>query len=335
MAAREIAIGYHASHEQFAPSELIKYTVLAEAAGFHFVMSADHLNPWSTNQGHSGFAWSWLGSALQATKQIKFGSIAIPCGWRYHPVIVAQAAATLAQMHPGRFEWIAVGSGEALNEKVVSPDWPEKRERNERLKEGIEIIRRLWNNEEVTKVDGYHYTNSARIWSLPLIPPVVLGAAIGPQTAAYLADIVDGLVTVYQPEAVLKEMIRPFRAGNNGSKKLYVQIHISWHVDEEQARRNAFDQWRSNLVPPVLGENLASPESFRKIGDRLSIDSLEGQVFTGSSPGYFIELIDGCFRLGFDGVVVHNTGRNQEAFLHFFGEKVLPYFRDKGKLKYC
>jgi len=290
-------------------------------------MSADHLNPWSRNQGHSGFTWSWLGAALQATKKIQFGSIAVPCGWRYHPVIVAQAAATLAQMYPGRMKWIAAGSGEALNEKVVCADWPGKPERNARLKEGIEIIRRLWNGETVTQTDGYHYTKDARIWSLPPEAPAIMGAAISSETAGYLAGAVDGLVTVYQQEETLSRIIRSFRSQGGERKRLYVQVHVSWHQDEQQAKRNALDQWRSNLVPPILGENLSSPGAFEKVTEALSAPDLEGRVFAGCDREYFAALIDKCFSLGFDGVVLHNAGRNQEDFLRFFGEKVLPSFK--------
>jgi alkanesulfonate monooxygenase SsuD/methylene tetrahydromethanopterin reductase-like flavin-dependent oxidoreductase (luciferase family) len=109
---------------------------------------------------------------------MNFGTIAIPCGMRYHPVIVAQAGATLAQMFPGRMKWIAARSGEALNDMVVSAHWPEKTLRNANLKEGIEIIRRLWNHESVTKTNGYHYTKEARIWSLPEEPFMIFGAAL-------------------------------------------------------------------------------------------------------------------------------------------------------------
>ncbi|HUP66259.1 MAG TPA: LLM class flavin-dependent oxidoreductase [Thermoanaerobaculia bacterium] len=103
-------IGYHASHEQFTPRDLLEYVRSAERAGFELAMCSDHLFPWSESQGESGFAWSWLGAALEATS-LPFGVVNAP-GYRYHPAIIAQAAATLAQMYPERF-WIAIGSGEA------------------------------------------------------------------------------------------------------------------------------------------------------------------------------------------------------------------------------
>src|SRR5687767_13176998 len=140
-------IGYHCSHEQYAPAELLANVKLAAAAGFTAAMCSDHFSPWSERQGHSGYAWSWLGAALQATG-IPFGVVTVP-GYRYHVAVLAQKAATLAEMFPGRF-WAALGSGEAMNEHITGERWPTKPERNARLKECVDIIRALWRGETVT-----------------------------------------------------------------------------------------------------------------------------------------------------------------------------------------
>ncbi|WP_228059509.1 LLM class flavin-dependent oxidoreductase [Plectonema radiosum] len=135
-------IGYHASHEQFKPSELLKWVQMAEQAGFTLALSSDHFYPWSEQQGQSGFAWSWLGAAMQATPTVSYRVVCAP-GQRYHPAIIAQAAATLAEMFPNRF-WLTVGSGQALNEHITGEHWPCKSQRNARLKECVDIIRALW-----------------------------------------------------------------------------------------------------------------------------------------------------------------------------------------------
>ncbi len=133
-------IAYHASHEQFDPHSLLEYAQLAESAGFQAAMCSDHFSPWSERQGNSGFAFSWLGAALQAT-HFSFGTVSAP-GQRYHPAIVAQAAATLAQMYPGRF-WLALGSGELLNEHITGDRWPAKEPRQQRLRECVDVMRAL------------------------------------------------------------------------------------------------------------------------------------------------------------------------------------------------
>src|SRR3712207_2141353 len=140
-------IGWHASHEQIAPSELLAAVGEAEAAGFQAAMCSDHITPWSEAQGQSGFAWSWLGAAL-ATTSLRFGVVNAP-GQRYHPAVIAQAAATLAEMFPGRF-WAALGTGEASNERITGDPWPDKPTRNARLAESVEVMRALFAGEGVT-----------------------------------------------------------------------------------------------------------------------------------------------------------------------------------------
>jgi coenzyme F420-dependent glucose-6-phosphate dehydrogenase len=322
-----VSVGFHASHEQFSPAELLDLVKQAELCGFESVMSSDHLNPWSEHQGHSGFCWSWLGAALQVTSQIPFGTMAIPGGWRYHPVLIAQAAATLAQMYPGRMEWIAVGSGEALNESVVSPDWPHKDERNARMKEGVEIIRALWDGKTVTRTGGYHYTKSAKIWSLPLVAPKILGAALSPETASFIAGWTDGMITVMQPDEQLKDIITAFRENGGEQKPLYLQIHISWHEDEEQTKKNAIAQWRNNLITAEYSQDLDTIEAINDIAKSFTINDLEGKVVTSSDYDCYIQLIRKYIGMGFSTIILHNTGRNQAEFIKAFGLHVLPYIK--------
>src|SRR3954452_17327253 len=139
-----VRIGFHASHEQFPPSELLALVKGAETAGFNCAMSSDHFRPWGPAQGQSGFAWSWLGAALEATS-LPFGVISAP-GYRYHPAIIAQAAATLSEMFPRRL-WLALGSGQRLNEDLTGLPWPEKAERYHRLQECALVIAALLRGE--------------------------------------------------------------------------------------------------------------------------------------------------------------------------------------------
>src|SRR3954463_9201074 len=139
-------IGYHCSHEQFPPSELLSLVSLAHGVGFRAAMCSDHFHPWSERQGQSGFAWSWLGAAMQAT-DLPFGVVNAP-GQRYPPAVVAQAAATLAEMFPGRF-WVALGTGQNLNEHITGHPWPSKPDRQARLRESVDVIRALWSGETV------------------------------------------------------------------------------------------------------------------------------------------------------------------------------------------
>src|SRR4051812_24398245 len=194
-------IGFHASHEQFPPSELLALVQAAETAGFDCGMSSDHFRPWASAQGHSGLAWSWLGAALQATA-LPIGVISAP-GYRYHPAIIAQGAATLAEMFSGR-TWLALGSGQRLNEDITGLRWPEKAERNARLQECAAIIAALLRGETVTH-HGRVTVVDAQLYSLPKQPPLLLGAAVTPSSAELVGKWADGLLTVSgKPEQVRK-----------------------------------------------------------------------------------------------------------------------------------
>ena len=156
-------IGFHASHEQVHPTALLEAVQRAEAAGFTAAMSSDHFSPWSRRQGHSGFAWAWLGAALARTT-LPFGIVNAP-GQRYHPAIVAQASATLGTMFPGRL-WVALGTGEASNEHITGDPWPRKEIRSQRLRECVDVIRALHDGAEVSH-SGLVEVDRAYLWTLP------------------------------------------------------------------------------------------------------------------------------------------------------------------------
>src|SRR5690242_7422363 len=187
-------IGYAASMEQFSPSELLTFCQQAEDQGFTAVMASDHFNPWVPSQGQSGFVWSFMG-ALGATTSLRFGPGVTPPGYRYHPAIIAQAAATLEAMFPGRF-YLGLGAGEALNEHIVGGYWPEAAVRLERLMESIEIIQALFTGK-VVKHRGEHFNvESAKLYTLPPAPPPIYVATSGPIMAARTGKLTDGIILV-------------------------------------------------------------------------------------------------------------------------------------------
>src|ERR671914_1520437 len=189
------AIGIHASHEQIPPSALLTAMREAEAAGFQRAWSSDHFSPWSERQGESGFAWSWLGAAMQASA-LPYGVLNAP-GQRYHPAIVAQAAATLCELFPGRLS-VALGTGEFSNEHITGGPWPDKKVRNARLRECVDVMRALLAGEVVDH-DGLVRVDRAKLWTLPAEPPTLVGAAVSPETARFVGEWGDGLITINQP----------------------------------------------------------------------------------------------------------------------------------------
>lgn len=316
-------IGYHCSHEQFAPSELLGYARRAEQAGFRAAMCSDHFHPWSDRQGQSGFAFAWLGAALQATA-LPFGVVNAP-GQRYHPAVVAQAAATLAEMFPGRF-WLALGSGQLLNEHVTGDRWPRKGERRERLTECVAVMRALWAGETVTH-DGLVTVKEAKLYTRPAQPPLVIGAAVSAETAEWVGSWADGLVTVFKPAAELKRVVEAFRRGGGGGKPMYLQAQTSYARTDDEARRAAFDQWRQVGLDSDTLTELATPADFDRETAKLTPEDLDTKVRISADLKQHVAWIEEYLALGFEQVYLHQTGRDQERFIDAFGEKVLPTIR--------
>ena len=317
-----LLIGYHASHEQLPPSALLRCVVAAEAAGFQAAMCSDHFAPWSGRQGNSGFAWSWLGAALQATG-LSFGVVNAP-GQRYHPAVVAQAAATLSEMFPERF-WLALGTGEASNEHITGDRWPTKADRRARLDEAVAVIRALLAGETVSH-DGLVTVDRAKLWTLPRQPPLLIGAAVSPETAAWVGTWADGLVTINQDQATLRAVIDAFRAAGGDSKPMYLQVHLSWAADEEEAMAVAHDQWRTNVFDTSLAMELALPDQFEAAARFVAPEQVRSAVLVSADLGRHAAWLAEYAELGFDRLYLHEVGQSehQQPFIDAFGSKVIP-----------
>lgn len=309
-------IGYHASHEQFSPSELLRYVRHAEDAGFQAAMCSDHFNPWSSDQGESGYSFAWLGAALQATS-LPMGLVCAP-GYRQHPAIVAQALATLEELFAGRV-WAAFGSGQALNESITGGPWPPKEERNQRLKECVEIITALWAGERITRRGAIEVEN-ARLHTRPKTPPAALAAAISPETARWAASWAQGVITIAHPLEEMKSFIEAFREGGGEGKKLFLQMQLSYASTDQEALQNAHHQWRTNIFESPVLTDLPSPEHFEAAASFVTREQMQGPVRCSSSLEQHREWIAEYAALGFDAIYLHNVGRNQEEFIAAFGD---------------
>jgi probable non-F420 flavinoid oxidoreductase len=321
-------IGYHCSHEQYPPSRLLELVQRAEQAGFESAMCSDHFFPWADVQGESGFAWSWLGAALQATS-LPFGVVTVPGGWRYHPAIIAQAAATLAEMYPGRF-WIAPGSGELLNEHITGERWPNKAERNARLLEACDIIRALWAGETVTH-HGLITVEDARLYSLPKTPPRIVGAALSAQTAEWMGSWADGLITTVGEREEMQKTIDAFRRGGGEGKPIYLQAQLSFARTDDEAVREAHAQWRHLQFPSAVLAQLRLPSEFEGAAEFVGLQETADKIRCSSSPEQHLEWLMGDAEMGFEEINLHSIPRdNQEHFIDVFGERVLPELKKAG-----
>jgi probable non-F420 flavinoid oxidoreductase len=316
-------LGFHCSHEQFAPAELLRLACRAEALGFTAAMCSDHFAPWLESQGHSGYTWSWLGSALERTR-LSFGTVCAP-GQRYHPAIVAQACATLAEMYGGRF-WLAVGSGEALNEAITGGVWPPKAQRNQRLLECVQVMRALWAGETVTH-DGLIRVVDARLYSRPARPPMVLAAALTPETARWAGSWADGLITVAGPRDRMREVVDAFRSGGGEDKLLCLQVALACAATDAAAERIAIAEWGQSALAPLQLANLRTPREFERAVREADPRHVLVGVRASADVERHVAWLHEDAALGFTRIYLHDVNRDHEPFFERLAPRLLDEFR--------
>jgi G6PDH family F420-dependent oxidoreductase len=250
--------------------------------------------------------------------------ICCPFG-RYHPAIVAQAAATLSEMFEGRY-WLALGSGQALNERITGQAWPAKDLRNQRLKESAEVIRALWAGETVTHRGAVH-VEEAKLYTRPKQMPLLIGGAVTDETAEWLGGWADGLITTSRKPSEARKIIEAFRRGGGEGKPIFLKVGLSYAKTEEAALEGAHRQWRSVAFANPLLTELRTPEEFDAAGKWVRPEDLKESLRISSDPSQHRAWIEEDLELGFEEIFLHNVNTNQEEFIDFCGEQVLPHFR--------
>jgi coenzyme F420-dependent glucose-6-phosphate dehydrogenase len=316
-------IGYHCSHERFKPSELLGFIQLAEDVGFGAGMCSDHFHPWNDAQGQSGFTWSWLGAAMQATA-ISFGMVCAP-GQRYHPAIIAQAAATLAEMFPNRL-WCAFGTGQFLNEHITGEGWLPKPERQARLREAVDVIRALWAGETVTH-RGHIVVEEAKLYTRPSQSPLILGAALSNETAEWVGSWADGVITAAKPREEQEAFIAAFRRGGGAGKPMYLQALHAYAEDEDTALQEAWREWRTNLFGSEIQADLKMPSHFEAVGKLVKTQDMRRGVRVSADLDAHLRWLNEDIELGFDHIFIHNAAADQPSFIRAFGQHILPHLQ--------
>ena len=322
-------IGYAAALEQFDPTELLGYAQLAECHGFGAVMAADHFQPWVPQQGHNAFVWSWMAAMGATTTQMTFGPGVTCPSFRYHPSTVAQAAATQAVMTPGRF-WLGLGSGEALNERVVGGVWPEPHVRLAMMQEAIGIIKQLLSGKQVKHDNGKYFTiERVKMWTLPATPPPIYVATAGPITASWCGRELDGIITPGASHEKLKMLLGKFADGarsvgrDPSTMPKLLQLHLSWADTDEEATHNAMTEWpNGGMAFPK--QDIRSPEDFAEIAKLVRPENFKNRMLISADLDKHRAQIQSFIDSGFTEIHIHNVGRNQTAFIEQFGRNVIP-----------
>ena len=327
----ELTFGYAAMLEQFSPGEAVDLTALAEEHGFSGCMAADHFQPWVPQQGQASFVWSVLAAVGERTAG-DFGPGVTCPSFRFHPALIAQAAATLESMYPGR-SWLGVGSGEALNEHIIASYWPEAGERSRRMFEAIEVINKLFTASAAgkdVKHDGEFFKlETTRLWTMPEKAPPILVATAGPVNAKKTGRFADGIITVGAPLEKIEGLFAKFAEGAKEAGKdpdsmpKVLQLHMSWAETDEQALSNAVTEWPNGGMQFPKAD-IRSPLDFAQMAKLVRPSDFEGRMVISADPDEHRAYIQKFVDLGFDRVYLHNVGRNQTEWIETFGRDVLP-----------
>jgi G6PDH family F420-dependent oxidoreductase len=316
-----VKFGYKLATEAFGPQEIVRQTRAAEQAGFDFVEISDHYHPWLEAQGHSGFTWSMLGTMAAVTERIGLATGVTCPSFRYHPAIVAQAAATVALLSDGRFT-LGVGSGERLNEHVTGQEFPSVRHRQERLREALEIIRLLWQGGYRSYQGKHLQLDDARVFDLPDTLPPIAVAAGGPEAARLAADLGDGLFAT-DPDPDLVENYR----GAGGTGPRYVEVPVAWAPDEDAAAKAVHETTRWALTGWKVMSELPNPANFEAAAASITVDDVRAQFACGPDVERHLAVARPFVDAGFDHLVLLNAGPDPQGFMDFFRSELGPALR--------
>ena len=318
-----VEIGYKLSSEDNHPIDLVNYAKIAENAGFSFAMISDHYSPWVNKQNESPFVWSTLGGISQTTNKLNIGT-AVTCPTiRIHPAIIAQAAATTTTMMEGRFN-LGLGSGENLNEHILGDHWPPAPKRIEMLEEAIKIIRMLWQGD-MHNFEGKYYTiQNAQVYTLPSELPNILMSADGELAAKTAGRIAEGLLIT---SGIRDNIINIFKKSGGKDKPCYAEATVCWANNEDKAKRIAFDYWPIISNKNGLNWEIQTPKYFEELAKMNDPESVTRGITCGNNPQEHIDEIKEFINAGYDHVFVHQLGPEQEGFINFYKEEVLPEFK--------
>jgi G6PDH family F420-dependent oxidoreductase len=313
-----VQIGYKIATESFSPAEVVEQAHLAEQAGFDFVEMSDHYHPWLESQGHSGFTWSMLGAMAASTERIGLVTGVTCPSHRYHPAIIAQAAATVALLSDGRFT-LGVGAGERLNEHVVGMEFPSIRKRHEAFRESLEIIKLLWQGGYRSYEGKHLQLEDARVFDLPDTLPLMPVAAGGPVAARIAAELGDGLFAT-EPRA---DLVQGYRSAG-GRGPLYAEVPLAWAPDEDTAAQEVLRTSRWALLGWKVMAELPNPVNFAAATETVTPEHMAEMVPCGPDPERHVAGIQTYIDAGFERIAVVQVGDDQEGFLRFWTKEVLP-----------
>ncbi|MBF2758757.1 MAG: glucose-6-phosphate dehydrogenase (coenzyme-F420) [Ectothiorhodospiraceae bacterium AqS1] len=329
-----LRLGYKASAEQFAPRDLLEFSVHAEEAGFDSVLVSDHFQPWRHRNGHAPFSFAWLAALGERTSRIVIGTSVVTPTFRYHPAVVAQAMGTLGVMYPGRV-MLGIGSGESINEvPATGCRWPEFKERFHRLKEAAALMRRLWSEERVSHEGEYYRTEKATIYDRPERAIPLYIAAAGPVVARLAGRMADGFICTSgkDPSLYSDRLLPAVREGlekagrSSGDIDLTIEMKVSFDSDRQRALEDT-RHWAALALSAQEKIHIDDPKEMERLADALPVERAAKRWIVSDEPEEHIERIAPTIAAGFRHLVFHAPGEDQHRFIDLYARRVLPLLR--------
>jgi coenzyme F420-dependent glucose-6-phosphate dehydrogenase len=329
-----LKLGYKASAEQFPPRELLDFAIHAEAVGFDSILVSDHFQPWRHTGGHAPFSFAWLGALGERTSRAIIGTSVVTPTFRYHPSIVAQAMGTLGSLFPGRV-LLGVGTGESLNDvPATGMQWPPFKERFHRLREAIELMRRLAREERVSYEGDYYRTARATIYDRPEVPVPIYVAASGAVAARLAGRVGDGFIcTSGKAPELYREVLLPAVAEGlqkSGRAPAGFEYMIEMKVSFDTDRARAMEDTHHWAALALSGEEkmaVEDPREMERLADALPVERAASRWIVSTDPDEHVERLAETIALGFTHLVFHAPGPDQRRFLDLYAQQVLPRLR--------
>jgi coenzyme F420-dependent glucose-6-phosphate dehydrogenase len=328
-----IRLGYKASAEQFGPTELLEFSVLAESLGFDSVFVSDHFQSWKHTNAHSPFSPAWLGALGAKTSRVVIGTSVLTPTFRYHPAVVAQAFGTLGCMFPGRVI-LGVGTGESLNEvPATAIQWPEFKERFARFREALSLIRRLWREERVTFEGEYYRTANATIYDRPQTPVPIYVAAAGAMVAKYAGRTAEGFIcTSGKAPELYRDTLLPNvlagleAAGRRDGFERMIEMKVSFDTDRARAAEDT-RHWAALALKPEQKTSVEDPLEMERLAEQLPASETAKRWIVSVDAEEHVERLSEYVKLGFRHLVFHAPGPDQKRFLELYAKEALPRLR--------
>ena len=328
-----IQFGYRAEAEGYQPDDLLRFAALAQLSGFNFVPISDHFHPWFHTNAACSFAWSWMSAAAATIPDIRLGTIVTAPIGRYHPGVIAQAFATMDVMFPDRI-FIALGTGEAMNDSPLGYPWPKFPERLERLKESLEIIRQLWTSDFVNYSGNYYTLKGAKLYTRPKGHIPIYVAANGPQAASLVGKYADGFATVDPVKGNIKNLWPIIEGAANDSGRdanqliKNVELFYSYSQDYDEALASA-RRWKSVLIPNILNLPIHDPRELERQGNEISDEELAKVWTIATDAEPIIKKAEEAISLGYNEIQFHSASPSEEDFLGMCSKDVLPNLKQR------